>query len=112
MNLGKPVTPGQKIAIPAGPHERPERMAQTISPAWSAARALERPASIRSRSSSRNDSGGTVSRFGVLGIGDVIFTPDDHLGKFQNGYAFKGSRRRSRITRGNSSSCSTRSRTA
>ena len=38
----------------------------------------------------RTDSGGTVSRFGVLGIGDVIFTPDDHLGKFQNGYAFKG----------------------
>jgi hypothetical protein len=90
MNLGKPVTPGQKIAIPADLMNVLRRMAQDYLAGMvggaGAGTAGKHPEQILIR----NDSGGTVSRFGVLGIGDVIFTPDDHLGKFQNGYAFKG----------------------
>jgi hypothetical protein len=82
MNLGKPVTPVQKLAMPADLMNVLRRMAQDYlaGDATGAGMGSGRP----DRVLVRNDSGDTVSRFGILGIDGVIYTPDDDLVKFQD----------------------------
>ena len=80
MNLGKPVTPGQKIGMPADLMNVPRRMAQDYLAGGATGAGLSsngaRPVLVR------NDSGDDVGRFNILGIDGVIYTPDDDLAKF------------------------------
>ncbi len=90
MNLGKPVTPGQKLSVPADLMNVLRRMAQDYLAGDATGAGGGVAGGHPEQALIRNDSGATVTRFGILGIDDVLFTPDDHLGKFQSGYAFKG----------------------